>query len=509
MSASELRLTQWLSGRRGDVAALMAGAPLALGFAPFGWYPLPVLCLAGLLAACHGCSPRRALWRGFAFGVASFLGGLYWIYVSVHVFGGAPLLLALVLMFALVLFMAVYPALFAYALARVFRPGVAQLVLGAPALWVLTEWLRGWLFSGFGWLSLGYSQTDGPVQGVLPIAGVHGASFVVVLLAGTLLALLVYRRRALIAAIASLVLLVGSGFASTVAWTSVQGEPFRVALIQGSVPQEVKWHPDSLRPTIDLYLRLTAEHPDVDLALWPEAAIPAARDRLDAVFEVLADMGQRTDTDYLVGQVEVNRERDERLNTVFSITTKAAANSRYVKHHLVPFGEYFPVPNFVRRIIQWMDLPFQDFTPGPLGQSPLDVAGQTVAVSICYEDVFGAQLRASIESSTVLANVSNDAWFGASLAPHQHLQIARVRALEAGRMILRSTNNGISAVIDADGRVIARSGQFEPEVLVARAVGRKGLTPFARFGNGPVITLACAVLVMLGGLVALRRTDKV
>lgn len=497
MSARAERLAQLLQGRRGDSAALLAGAPLALGFAPFGFYAVPVFCLAALLIALESCTPRRALWRGFLFGVSSFLGGLYWIHVSVHVFGGAPLALALVLMFALVLFMAVYPALFAYVLRRLPGHGARPLLLGAPALWVVIEWLRGWLFSGFGWLSLGYSQSDGPVHGVLPVAGVHAASFVVMVLAAALAGLMLYGRRALSGLAVAAVLVAACALLTTVSWTQAQGEAFRVALVQGSVPQEVKWHPDSLRPTIDLYLRLTAQHPDVDLAIWPEAAIPAARDRLDAVYELLADMGQRNDTDFLVGQIEVNRERDERLNTVVSVARRQVASSRYVKHHLVPFGEYFPVPDFVRRIIQWMDLPFQDFTAGARDQAPLSVAGQTVGVSICYEDVFGAQLREQVAGATVLANVSNDAWFGASVAPYQHLQIARVRALEAGRMILRGTNNGISAVIDADGGVVARSGQFEPEVLVAEAVGRRGLTPFVRFGNSPVIVLAFALAAVL------------
>ena len=497
MSARAERLSHTLTGRRGDGAALLAGAPLALGFAPFGFFLVPVLCLAALLITLEGCTPRRALWRGYLFGVSSFLGGLYWIHVSVHVFGGAPLVLALVLMFALVLFMAVYPAVFAYALKRLPGHSARSLLLGAPALWVVVEWTRGWLFSGFGWLSLGYSQSDGPVHGVLPIAGVHAASFIVVLVAAALTGLILHGRRALSGLAVAVVLVAACAYAGTVSWTRTQGESFSVALVQGSVPQEIKWLPDTLRPTIDLYLRLTAQHPEVDLAIWPEAAIPAARNRLDAVFEILTDLGQRSDTDYLVGQIEADRERDERLNTVFSITRTPAVTSRYVKHHLVPYGEYFPVPDFVRRVIQWMNLPYQDFTPGERGQPPLDVAGQMIGVSICYEDVFGAQLREQVADATVLANVSNDAWFGASIAPHQHLQIARVRALEAGRMILRSTNNGISAVIDADGRVVARSGQFEPEVLVSKAVGRSGLTPFVRFGNLPVIVLAFALTGLL------------
>ena len=484
-------------GWRGDLLALVSGAPIPLAFAPFGYYGVPVLCLVGLLWSLEGQSPRSGLWRGFLFGVSSFLGGLYWVHVSIHVFGGAALPLALVLMFALVLFMATYTAVFGWSLNRFFgRATWQRLLLGAPALWVTIEWLRGWLFSGFGWLGIGYSQSDGPLHSLLPVVGVYGASLALCLAAAGVWASVTLPAARRVALLPFAAVVVVALVLSRAAWTTPVGEPFSVALVQGAVPQELKWLPESLQPTVDLYMNLTDDHLGADLVVWPEAAIPTARHNLDAVFEALLARGADSGTDFLIGAVQVDRARDQRLNTVVALRSDTGDESTYVKRHLVPYGEYFPVPDFVREWIRWMNLPYQDFTSGADDQPPLTVARQTVGVSICYEDVFGHELLEVLPAASVLVNVSNDAWFGGSIAPHQHLQIARARALEAGRMLLRATNNGISAVIDHDGVVRGRSPQFEPYVLSASVQGRAGATPYSRVGNWPVITLSLLLLAL-------------
>ena len=493
-----LRAGTLLAGWRGDAAAFAAGLPMVLAFAPFGWLAIPVACMAALLLTLEGCAPRRAFWRGYLFGVGSFLTGLYWIHISIHDFGGAALALAVALMVLLVLFLAVYPAVFAWVLSR-FAPDstpVRHLAV-APALWVLVEWLRGWLFSGFGWLSLGYSQTDGPLRHWLPVLGVHGASLLVVMLAGACVTLLVVasRRRLWVLLPVGLVFACAAAFGG-VRWTEPADRSIDVALVQGSVPQALKWRPDQLQPTVDLYLGLTDDHLDADLVVWPEAAIPTSRRNLDVVFDALRRRGAAGGTDFLVGAVAVDADSGDPINTAIVLGASADEEQRYIKRHLVPYGEYFPVPDFVRRMIQWMDLPYQDFLAGPAHQPPLEVAGVTIAMSICYEDVFGAEMRAGLPEATVIGNVSNDAWFGASVAPHQHLQIARARAIEAGRMMLRGTNNGISAIIDADGRLAARSGQFEPEVLRGQITAYRGATPYVRFADVPVLVICAGLLVL-------------
>ena len=469
----------------------LSGLPLPLAFAPFGFYGVPILCLAGLLLALENVSPRRAAWRGFLFGATSFLGGLYWVYVSIHVFGGAPLAFALFLMCLLVLFMATYPAAFAYLLNRFSAaPSLARYLLAAPALWVLIEWLRGWLFSGFGWLNVGYSQSDGLLAGLLPVLGQHGAAYALMLAAATCVALLMLAQTRRVAWLPAAAVALAAFGVGNVSWIASFGDDIRVALVQGAVPQDEKWLPGSLQPTVDLYLTLTDQHLDADLVIWPEAAIPTARHNLSGLFEALQKRGAQTNTDFLIGTVEVDRERDQRLNTVVSLRHDDPTIGRYVKRHLVPFGEYFPVPGFVREWMRWMELPYEDFTAGDPQQPSLVVANQTVGVSICYEDVFGDEMIRALGEASILVNVSNDAWFGGSIAPHQHLQIARVRAIEAGRMLLRGTNNGISAFIDADGTVLSQSPQFEPYVLEDAARGYRGATPYSRTGNWPVIALA-------------------
>ena len=486
-----------LRGWRGDALAFLSGAPLVLAFAPFGYFLLPIVCFAGLLLALDQQTARRGLWRGYLFGVASFLGGLYWIHVSIHVFGGAPLALALALMFTLVLFLALYPAAVGWLLNRFFPvPNGWRLLVAAPALWLLTEWSRGWFFSGFGWLALGYTQSDGALQGLIPVTGVYGATWAATVCSASIVAWFI------VPGVRRTVLLVPAGIVivalllNAIEWTDEVGEPFTVALVQGAVPQDEKWLPGSLQPTVDLYLRLTAQAPQADLVIWPEAAIPTARHNLDVVFEALRRRGEPSGTDYLIGAVEVTPNNGARLNTLVSLGRTAADERRYIKRHLVPYGEYFPVPGFVREWIRWLDLPYEDFTSGSDDQPLLQVAGQTVGVSICYEDVFGNELLVALPAASVLVNVSNDAWFGGSVAPHQHLQIARVRALEAGRMLLRGTNNGISAIVDARGKVLDRSPQFEPFVLTGSAQGRQGATPYSRLGNTPVISLALVLLII-------------
>lgn len=498
-----LRAGTLLRGARGDALALVAGLPLVLGFAPFGWYGIPLVSFAGLLICLEGVTPRRALWRGYLFGVGAFLAGLYWIHISIHVFGGAPLPLALGLMVLLVLFLAIYPAVFAGVLNRLFPDStLARYVLAAPAIWVLVEWLRGWLFSGFGWLGVGYTQSDGPLSHWLAVLGVYGSSLAVLMLAGGIAASLLMTRNRVWAWLPGVAAVAGGLSFGAVEWTEPTDQTVDVALVQGSVPQELKWIPDQLQPTVDLYVGLTDQHLDADLVVWPEAAIPTARRNLDGLFDALRARGAKSDTEFLIGTVAVDPVSLDPVNTAIILGATAAEETRYVKRHLVPYGEYFPVPGFVRRIIQWMNLPYQDFQAGGDDQPPLEAAGVSIAMSICYEDVFGAELRAMLPEATVLANVSNDAWFGGSVAPHQHLQMARVRAIETGRMMLRGTNNGISAIIDQNGRVVARSGQFEPEVLRGRVTGYTGATPFVRFGNVPTV-VGCLALIALG--LALHR----
>ncbi|MEM6639573.1 MAG: apolipoprotein N-acyltransferase [Pseudomonadota bacterium] len=492
------------SSWRGDLISLVSGLPIVLGFAPYGWYGVPIVSIAIFLTCLHGVSARRAAARGFLFGIGSFIAGMYWVHISIHQFGGAPLAVALMLMVLLVLYMALYPAVFALVVS-VFSTSnhLVRYVLVAPAAWVLLEWARGWLFTGFGWLAVGYSQTDSPLQHVMPVLGVYGASYGALILSGGLAVWFVQRRPCTASALAGLLFVLTAALFGRADWTQSTGREIDVAMVQGAVPQDIKWSPGQLQPTVDLYVRLSDEHLDADLVIWPEAAIPTSRRNLDPLFAGLRQRGKRRGAEFLIGTVDIDEATGQPINTAVVLGKQPEDEMRYVKRHLVPYGEFFPAPDFVLGWIRQLNLPFRDFVRGDAHQPPLRAAGIPIAMSICYEDVFGAELRAMTPITEIMANVSNDAWFGMSIAPHQHLQIARTRALEAGRMIMRSTNNGITAIIDERGRVISRSAQFTPEVLRGVVRGRSGVTPFVRFGNGPVVILAVALL--LGALLRGRR----
>ena len=488
--------------RRGRWLAAIAGAALPLGFAPFGWFGLAPVLLACLFLSWRGQDRREAARRGFIFGAAAFGAGTYWLYISIHVFGGSPLWLAVFLMLGLVMAMAVYIAL-AGALSALAGqlPPWATAVLLWPAIWTLFEWLRGWFLSGFPWLSLGYGQIDGPLAAWAPLLGVYGLSWLTALLAGALACLVVGGSRDRLAALGlAAAIALGTALIQGQVYTQPAGEPLRVALVQGSIAQDRKWLPEQRRPTMALYRDLTFGIDDVDLVVWPEVAIPAMAHQVDAYLDDLDEAARERDLALLLGILIYDFDAEEFHNSLLSL---GRAQGIYDKRHLVPFGEFFPVPGFIREWMRLMSLPYRDTTPGERNQSPLVAAGVPFSPSICYEDAFGAEQRDFLPAALALVNVSNDAWFGDSIAPHQHLQIARMRALETGRYLLRATNTGITAIIDPAGRVVAGSPQFEAHVLRGQIQPRSGATPFIRYGNWPVV-LACLLLAG-GGLAWSRR----
>jgi len=474
--------------------AAASGAALPLGFAPFGLYWIIPLSVAALWWLWRDRTPWSAARLGFAWGAGAFLTGTYWLYISIHIFGRAPVFLAVLLMLGLVAIMAVYPALTGYLVARWTPRGPTRWLLTLPAAWVIGEWLRGWLFSGFPWLSLGYGMTDGPFRGFAPLLGIHGVSLATALLAGCLIALVrgPARTRTIAACMVTFLVVVGQ-LLSSLQWTTPVERELRVALIQGAVPQDRKWLPEQREPTKDLYLRLTREHLDRDLLVWPEAAIPAIVSEEYAYLDKVLSEARSTGATVVLGMLEQDPLDGRYFNSLLTLGEKQTI---YRKRHLVPFGEYFPVPGFVREWMRLLSLPYADITPGPRVQEPLTAAGELAAPSICYEDAFGGEQLDFLPQAGLLLNVSNDAWFGDSIAPHQHLQIARMRSLESGRYMLRATNTGVSAVIGPDGTIVERSPQFETHVLTANIRPFTGATPYVRTGNWGVMILATSMLLL-------------
>jgi len=472
--------------------ALLAGAVCVFGFAPFGLFAVPVLSLAALFVLwSRAATPRAAAGLGFFFGLGLFTAGISWIYVALHDYGYMPMYLAAPATLLFAAFLALFTALAGYLQARVSNSPVMQLTLAMPAVWVAIEWLRGMIFTGFPWLTLGYAHSDSPLAGYAPLFGAYGVSLLAAVSAALLAVMWNTRwsNPGRIALLGVVLLWTGGGQLRDVAWTQAQGEPFTVSLVQGNISQDVKFNADVLTDTLDTYRRLVMQNP-ARLTVLPETAFPMLRQEVPQdLLEQLRDHARRNHGDVLIGVFE--REPAGFYNSVFALGVSENAfveEQHYRKHHLVIFGEFIPLrPVFGWFINDVLHIPMGDLARGDIKQTPLNVAGQRIAVNICYEDVFGEEIINALPEATLLVNVTNDAWYGESHAAAQHSQMSQFRAMESGRMMLRATNTGVTAIIGPDGRVLHQLPQHRQAVLQGRAQGYQGLTPYARWGNAAVL----------------------
>ncbi len=494
------------AGALSSLAALLAGALLTLAFAPYDLWPLAVLCPAALMALwTRARQPREGAWLGFCFGLGLFSAGTWWLYISIRVFGQAPLWVALLVMGALVLIMAGWYALLGFAVLRLLPVrGPWTFLAGMPAMWLLVEWCRGWFLSGFPWLSLGYSQIDTWLAGFAPVGGVYLLSALLLVAAGALVMLWRGTGRERLVALAVLLLPWPTGLALRgVEWTRPDAAPRTVAIVQGAISQDMKWLESNRQQILDEYARLHREALGAQLIVWPESALPDLANLLPRYIGGIWSASEEAGSAVLMGVTRFDDEAppgvEHYYNSVLALGEGEPAF--YDKRHLVPFGEYFPVPAPVRNWLRLMSLPNSDFTAGRDEQPPLAVGGFTAAASICYEDAYPAALRRASRAANLLVNVTNDAWFGRSSARYQHLQITRMRAAEARRPLLRAANDGVSAVIGADGRIQASAPEFAPAVLRREVQARSGDTPYLVAGNWPIICLA----VLLAAFAVRRR----
>jgi apolipoprotein N-acyltransferase len=483
--------------------AFIAGAAAVLGFSPFDFFPATLAALAVLAQLwVRAPAPKDALRLGFFFGLGLYGAGASWVYVSLNRFGAMPVPLAATATLAWCAFLALFPALAGWVQARLARDSAASPALQAtlliPAAWTLVEWSLSWFLTGFPWLALGYTAIDDPLSGYAPVGGVYAVSLALAVAAGLLWCIAFDQARWRAAAILGLLLACGYGLRAT-HWTAPVGEALRVALLQGNVPQEMKFDPARYERTLDTYARL-AEGSDARLIVLPETAVPRFLDLVDpAYIERLKAAAVRNRGDLLLG-VPVRNAAGDYLNSVISLGVSPGA--RYDKVHLVPFGEFVP-PGF-GWIVRVLSIPLADFARGATSQRPMAIAGQRVALNVCYEDAYGAEVIRQLPEATLLVNVSNVAWFGDSIAPAQHLQIARMRALETGRVYLTAANTGITAAIWPDASVRHRLKQFTQGKIEFEVRGYSGATPYVRFGDWPAVLAALAALVF----VALRGRSR-
>ena len=491
-------LTQFLHGnpRRANLLFLLLGALLMLSFAPVGWYLLAPFLLLPLLHGFLKSSPRTAAANGFWFGAGLFLAGTYWLYISIHVFGQAPLFLAIFLMLALVVIMGLYYAAAGWLTARLCDGQPMRLLLVAPSVWVAIEWVRGWFLSGFPWMSLGYGQIDSALAGLAPVLGHYGLSLAVMFSATALLvAVNVGERLRWPLAVAAFMPWLAGFLLLNIQWTEEAGPAVRTTIVQGGVSQDRKWLPEQYQPTLTLYRDTLMSNADSQLIVWPEVAIPNVLDLAENYVDKLQPVIRSNEQTLLFGILERDLSTQRIYNS--AVMLDGVGRQIYRKRHLVPFGEFFPVPDFVREWMRLMSLPTSDISPGNAVQTLLRTRdGQDLAVLICYEDAYAAEQLYALPDATMLVNMSNDAWFGDSIAPHQHLEIARMLAVEVGRPVVRATNTGISTFISADGSLSGTARQFAFDITTEDVIPRRGLTPYAKFGNVPSIAL---VLIIVAG----------
>lgn len=492
--------TSTLSSLQRSGLALVAGAITPLSLAPLSWWPVAILSTACLSLVLRGSRPRTAFALAYWFGLGLFATGASWVYVSIHHYGEASIALASALTLA---FIAGLAAVFALPLAiygLLDSRHATVALLGFPGLWVLGEWWRGWVLTGFPWLYLGYGHLDTWLAGWAPIGGVVGISGLVAYcgaLGGGIAGMLVGRKLSAVTLGTGLVTAVfiwaGGGFLQNRAWTTPDpGGALSVALVQPAEPQATKWSPRALPDILANFSATTRTLWDHDLIVWPESGIPRLQRYVQGYLDTLDTEASGHGAGLITG-IPTEPAPHRYFNSAIALGT---AHGAYHKRHLVPFGEYVPLENWLRGAIAFFDLPMSAFASGPRTQPPIALGDIKIATAICYEVVYPDLVAADAGEANILLTLSNDTWFGNSLGPHQHLEMARMRALENGKPMLRATNDGISAVIGAEGKIGNRLPQFQAGVLRAQVTPYRGATPFSHWGSTPAIALGLLLCLL-------------
>ncbi len=485
-----------------------AGALFLLAFAPFGVSILAAVSIGYLFILCLTQPPKIVVQCYFCFGLILFVLGLYWLYISIHTVSGGPIWLAILLIAVLSVFMSLYFALAGYLISISYSKFQSQsltLLIIAPSIWVLIEWFRGWFLSGFPWFSVGYSQTNTYLSNWAPIGGIYLVSWICGICAGLLaLIYLGKRQQGYKAAAALITIIIVSLLLGMFSWTQPTGEKFTVSLVQGGIQQERKWLPGEFSKTLDLYKSSLKASNKSDLVVWPEVAIPSTANNVESYLDDLKEIVKENQIQMLLfGILTSDKISGEIRNSMMAI---GSSDVVYHKRHLLPFGEYFPVPDIIRSWLQGMGLPNRDIERGDTIQDMPQLSNILIAPSICYEDIFGSELLGYFPEANLLVNITNNAWFGKSFASEQHFQMSIMRAIESGRYLLRATNTGVTAIVEPDGTV-ERAESFKYSILSGTFKPMIGNTPYTKHGNFLIVTLL--ILNLLFSYLWIKKQIKI
>lgn len=490
------------------IVAALAGAATVFSFAPYRLYwvmPL-TLCILGQLLQQKQSKPFLT---GYIWGIAAYAANFSWIYISLHDIAGMPAWLAGPLVLLLPVYLAIYPGLASWLTIRISPHPLIRWLILFPSTWEIGEWLRSWMLTGFPWGAAGYSQiTESPLSGYAPVGGIHLVTTLVALTSGIMLAILhVRKKRYKFILLSSLLLLWGNGYwLKSIQWTEPVGKPFSVALAQGNIPQGIKWDPATYEMTLRTYYHEIATT-KADLMILPETALPVFLEDLPTGYlSMLRGDAARNHMAVISGILKRTADNRGYLNAAVALTETNMPF--YAKDHLVPFGEFIPLPGLLSWIYQFMNMPLSGFSRGGQQQMPIAVNGQKIAFNICYEDSFGEELIHSAKQATILANISNLAWFGRSNAISQHLQLSQTRALEMGRYMVRASNTGMTAIILPDGEIASAAAPFTQQTLEGLVQGRQGMTPYMRYGNTPVLLVIFLAFITVALYHVIQRKQQ-
>ncbi len=488
-----------------EFSAPCIGFLFTLSFAPFDHSYLILLALTFLFCSWQNIPAKRAALRGYLFGLGAIGSGLSWVYISMHVYGGASVLASSLLTSLFVSFWALFPALAGYLSVKLTGLDKGwKRIISAPVFWMLVEYFRGsWVLDGFPWLQIAYSQLETPLAGYMAVLGVYGTGFMSALTASIVVEVLVSGKKLL--PIGVLAVLWGTGgWLQSINWTYEIGQPFRVSMIQGNIAQDKKWRPENKLNILLRYKNLTEEHWDSNVIIWPETAIPAFLDQVKVSFiDPLAVNARQYGTDLIIS-VPV-QDQEQKYNAVITLGKEEGI---YRKIHLLPFGEYQPIQPLSGFVLDLLHIRLGKFTPGAVTQPLMRAAGYPFVTLICYEDAFGNLSIRGMPEAAYLVNVTNDGWFGDSIEPYQHMQMARTRAMETGRFLLRSTNTGITAIVSPKGAIINQIPPFKETVLTGMITPMGGMTPYAHLGDVPIIEGMVVLLLGFMGYGWFQRMER-